>query len=214
LEREIARLRDCLSAVPRPLNFIGQIDLSEAGEAAGDADLPSDGILYFFVDADLLNPTDSTCWRVVYVRNSKENLECRKTPAGCKSFNRLVVIATAGLSASSATLRSAAADAAVYGGTRGLYYLGGGLSDPDWCRPRIQRSRTSIALSNPVTAEEWTEITKESKCLRQLLHLETGFRKDGPGWMWGDVGALTFWLSDDDWKAGRFDRSLAYLDTT
>lgn len=38
---------------------------------------------------------------------------------------------------------------------------------------------------------------------RLLLQIDTD--TDGPGWMWGDVGRIYFWILKQDLKAHRFD---------
>jgi uncharacterized protein YwqG len=40
-----------------------------------------------------------------------------------------------------------------------------------------------------------------------LLQIDTDDEDDGPGWMWGDVGRIYFWLTRQDLEAQRFDRS-------
>ena len=38
-----------------------------------------------------------------------------------------------------------------------------------------------------------------------LLQIDTDDRESGPGWMWGDVGCLYFWIKKQDLAAGNFD---------
>ena len=40
-----------------------------------------------------------------------------------------------------------------------------------------------------------------------LLQIDSDDEDDGPGWMWGDVGRIYFWLTRPDLDAERFDRS-------
>lgn len=38
---------------------------------------------------------------------------------------------------------------------------------------------------------------------RLLLQIDTD--EDGPGWMWGDVGRIYFWVKEQDLRSLRFD---------
>ena len=38
---------------------------------------------------------------------------------------------------------------------------------------------------------------------RLLLQIDTD--EDGPGWMWGDVGRIYFWIKQQDLRSLRFD---------
>lgn len=42
-----------------------------------------------------------------------------------------------------------------------------------------------------------------------LLQVDSDDGKTGPGWMWGDLGMVYFWIHREDLAAGAFDRAIA-----
>ena len=84
-------MRSCLKMVPKPLHFLGQVDLSEAGDAADYVGLPHSGVLWFFHDADLYFPMQSSSWRVIYRDTPAEKLRERATPRPIHEFERTAV---------------------------------------------------------------------------------------------------------------------------
>jgi uncharacterized protein YwqG len=42
-----------------------------------------------------------------------------------------------------------------------------------------------------------------------LMQVDSDDGKDGPGWMWGDLGIVYFWIHREDLKAGAFDKVIS-----
>ncbi len=222
------RLRSYLDRLPRPLSFLGQVDLAEAGDAVDCVGLPRSGILWFFQDADLFYGDSPESWRVIYRDIGSESLVERATPKGAREFNRTPVILRPGIFYDREPSPRKPLDREGAGKDPGMLWLdlmvklrrpkgsvcslGGGNCCAEWCRQWVHH--LAMHGGRKCTPEEWERIKRESLVWRCLLCLESDDRRDGPGWQWGDCGAMTYWVHKDAWQRSMFDQAWAYMDTT
>ncbi len=71
------------------------------------------------------------------------------------------------------------------------------------------RIPTEITFSVPLQPEArlaaWSDPAVQARADGWNLLLQLDSDEAGPGWMWGDVGRLYFWIRDEDLAARRFD---------
>lgn len=54
--------------------------------------------------------------------------------------------------------------------------------------------------------DAWSDPAVLARADHWNLLLQLDSDEAGPGWMWGDVGRLCFWIRDEDLAARRFER--------
>ncbi len=216
----------------RPLTFLAQIELS----ALGDTALGTSGWLLFFYDVQEqpwgFDPKDGDAWRVFHLDGTAV-LERRPHPkvaehAGpfptCRvtfrhtrnlpdAWDRVVTDREIYFESEQreAYDRVASEVAGVdLDGVPFHHLLGYPQLVQDDMRGECQLASNGIYCGRPedYQSARAKELLKTATAdWRLLLQLDTEDTADtGPGWMWGDVGRIYFWIRTDDLRARRFDR--------
>ncbi len=207
---------------PAPLGFIAQIDLSTLPRV--DNQLPDSGWLYFFYDryCELwgFDPADRGCCRVLYMNSVRTSLSRIKPPSDSDPEH---LAHPCGVEAGPELTLPDALPGIEYGTPEYESYYG--LSD-DLIKADVFTNHRLLGhpqlIQNPMELEcqlasngvycggasRFQEA--EAKALeagaadwRLLLQIDTD--EDGPGWMWGDVGRIYFWIRNQDLSARNFD---------
>ena len=204
---------------PTPLGFLAQVNLSEM--PCIDPAMPLTGWLYFFYDFYRcpwgFDPTDREAFRVFYIDCLVSRLKRAMMPA---DSNRKHVDHACRVEAQAMlTLPDALPDEVADDDQFGAYdELRERLPDADGHRllghPQIVQGPMELECqlaSNGLycgTAAGYDD--PRAKALeagavdwRLLLQIDTD--EDGPGWMWGDLGKIYFWIKKQDLAARRFD---------
>jgi uncharacterized protein YwqG len=230
--KRIAAWQEHLRHVPRPLQFLGQVNVEGAGEALDALHLPRTGTFWFFVEHELFSPFSPSCWRVIYRDMRVEETKHRPAPAGTSVYRHTPVAARPGLyllhatelvfkrrAESNESLSDAWSDLHVklHNPHGRLYTMGDRRTGSQYGDERVRAAVCRCATRGDVTLtpEEEQQVIKDSQAWRCLLHVESDFLwKNGPGFTWGDEGAMTFWLHEDAWERREFDKAWAYVDAT
>jgi uncharacterized protein YwqG len=187
----------------RALTFLTQLALADVRAPA----LPATGWLLFFYDAELqpwgFDPADDGCAPVIHVDVARDQLTRCPHPEVADDagpFARCAVELTASLDLAGpedSLLVDAgipltddeanAYDAQVNGDPSPYHHL---IGHPQLIQGDMRRELDDVAGGGA----PW----------HLLLQLDSD--EDGPGWMWGDLGRLYFWIRADDLAARRFDR--------
>ena len=207
-----------------PLAFLAQIDLAEIGQQSVLPDLPKHGLLHVFYDQEQstwgFDPEDKRSWRVIY---SDDGAGFRRTdpPVGVSRQGRY------------REKRVEFREVTTYPSLDRLSEQPIQMSDETWDELDNHQARDFAGLPrhqlgglpNPVQGDNMELecqlassgvnvggpsgfASPEAKVLESgaadwvlLLQLDTD---DDADMMWGDVGALYFWIRDEDLKARKF----------
>jgi uncharacterized protein YwqG len=206
---------------PTPLGFIAQFDLSDLPRV--DDDVPNSGWLYFFYDRYWepwgFDPNDRGCCRVVYASCDRTELLRMPPPPDANAEHTAEMCAVEAWP--EVTLPDAFAD---------IEY---GTPEFDAYRRAIEPAQSAPScthrllghpqlIQNPMELEcqlashgvycggashsqqpEVASLEAGAMDWRLLLQIDTD--EDGPGWMWGDVGRIYFWIKRQDLQKLRFD---------
>ena len=209
-------------SAPAPLGFIAQIDLSSISYV--DDVLPKRGWLYFFYDRYCepwgYDPADRGCCRVIYADCERSELVRTEAPsdkepehvaAPCllEAWPELtlpedfphVQYGTPAFKAYHALCQELTKG----GGYKHHRLLGNPQIVQNPMELECQLVSNGIYYGDPsgyqsVRAEA---LKAGASDWRLLLQIDTD--EDGPGWMWGDVGRIYFWIKKQDLAALRFD---------
>jgi len=207
---------------PAPLGFIAQIDLADLPHV--ETSLPISGWLYFFYDRLLepwgYHPADRVCWRVAFVDCPRSNLKPAELPKDLDTkhvANACAVEATVELTLPEhlehVEFGSPLEEA--YTRLRGQVMEGKGrthhrlLGHPQPIQNTMELEcqlasngvycgdlkgyQSARAKALEVGATDW----------RLLLQIDTD--EKGPGWMWGDMGRIYYWIKRQDLATRRFE---------
>ena len=211
-----------MSDSPVPLGFIAQIDLSAIPRL--DEALPDSGWLYFFYDRNCepsgCDPADRGCCRIIYANPDRSQLVRMEPPADAHGEF------TADLCSIDAFPELTLPDnlAGIEYGTpefESYYRLCDDLTTSKCAtshrllgHPQViqspmelecQLASNGIHCGGAVHFERAEARTLESGEVDWRLLLQIDTDEDGPGWMWGDVGRIYFWLKKQDLLSLRFD---------
>jgi uncharacterized protein YwqG len=207
---------------PTPLGFVAQIDLSAVPTL--DEALPGSGWLYFFYDRYCepwgFDPADRGCCRVIYENCDRSVLERTKPPADAGSEHIAQPCAVEawpeltlpddlpqiryGTDAYEAYRRLC--DELSAGGGPWIHRL---LGYPQLIQNPMelecQLASNGVYCGNPegYQSDHAKALEHGAADWRLLLQIDTD--EEGPGWMWGDVGRIYFWLKRQDLGSLRFD---------
>jgi uncharacterized protein YwqG len=201
--------------IPTPLGFIAQIDLSTLPQVCDV--LPSSGWLYFFYDRYSepwgFDPADRGCCRVLYVNCDRSRLVRTEPPTDadpehiafpCLLETWLELTLPDGLP--EIEYGTAAYDA--YQEIRDDLTKAGGLTHHRLLgHPQIIRNPMELECqlashgvycggASHFQQAEIEALKSGAVDWRLLLQIDTD--DDGPGWMWGDVGRIYFWIKQQD----------------
>jgi uncharacterized protein YwqG len=205
---------------PAPLGFIAQIDLQEVPRIE-DA-LPSSGWLYFFYDryceAWGFDPVDRGCCRILYSNCERSLLERAEPPFDSDPKHvaypcRLKTWAELTLPDDLPNVEYGTPTYDGYRETIDMLNKAGASAHRLLGHPQVIQNPMELECqlaSNGVycgTSEGYQ--SARAKMLadgasewRLLLQIDTD--EDGPGWMWGDVGRIYFWIKRKDLASLRF----------
>jgi uncharacterized protein YwqG len=217
----------------RPLAFLGQFALGDVPRAEGEAKLPGEGLLsifYDFVEQPWgFAPKDRDGWRMLYWARP-EGLERREAPKEAyaehdEAFSTCRVayeVVTTYPAMGNAIYEREDADELLEIFEESLL-AGQGEDDPHHQflgHPLLMQGPMEVEcqlVSNgfycgePLPPEEQRRAEKllpGAKDWTLLLQLDTD---DEPGWMWGDMGILYFWVRREDLEAGAFEKGWCVL---
>ncbi len=207
---------------PAPLGFIAQIDLSSIPIL--DDSLPSAGWLYFFYDryceAWGFDPNDRGCCRVLYMNCDRSLLqrevspidaEAEHTAESCAVECRLELTLPddlPGISYGTAVFDDYHGILEDLGGSDGttihrMFGYPQPIQNP--MELECQLASNGVYCGNPsgYNSSRAKDLEQGAAGWRLLLQIDTD--EEGPGWMWGDVGRIYFWIKNQDLSSLRFD---------
>lgn len=220
----------------RPMGFLAMLKLSQVQLAVADDRLPHTGFLYFWYDSFQepwgFDPRDKGAFRVDYVPDEATRLQRAAIPKGYASYDGdqhgepfrpcvLNLTATQTLPSFDEELdwtpkvpaRAREGYGRLHDILRGVVADNGGhtLLGYPWLVQGPMRTECQYA-SNGVYCGDTRMPGK-----RVAAKLDPGIKEwvllaqfdtdeEGPGWMWGDMGMLYFWIRRPDLAARRFDR--------
>lgn len=212
----------------RPLSFLAQLDLAALPPAPG---LPRDGWLLFFYDTQDMpwgfDPADQGCARVVHVGGPREALGRATAPDGAQAWPPCAVEGFPAWDLPDASDEQCELDllddeerfdawqalGAHLRGSGGIEHHLLGYPQPiqDEMRLQCQLVTNGLYCGNSTGYEDpRAEVLAEgAKEWRLLLQLDSD--EEGPGWMWGDLGRLYWWIRESDLAARRFDATWLVL---
>jgi uncharacterized protein YwqG len=207
---------------PAPLGFIAQIDLSAIPRF--DAGLPGSGWLYFFYDRYCepwgFDPNDRGCCRVIYENCDRSVLERAKPPGDADPEHIAQPCAVEawpeltlpddlpeieyGTDAYE-PYRRLCGELSAGGGSTIHRLLGYPQLIQNPMELECQLASNGIYCGNPegYQSDQAKALEQGASDWRLILQIDTD--EEGPGWMWGDVGRIYFWLRSQDLRSLRFD---------
>ena len=210
-----------------PLSFIAQIDFAEAHRADIDGRLPESGMLWFFYDCSDdgmpwgFDPKDADGWRVIYRENAEtepaeapEDLEVTFSEAHISFESQLDLLSTDSDLCDELDLPDEEMDD---------YF--------DWMEEREGECNKLLGHSDNIQGGMELEceyvthgiycgdpsgyekakalgLHKNAHRWHLLMQVESN---ESLGMMWGDMGRLYLWITEEDLKAKRFDKSWLIL---
>lgn len=207
---------------PTPLGFIAQIDL-ESVPIVDDA-LPSSGWLYFFYDRYAepwgFNPADRGCCRVLYADCDRSTLvraqppddadpEHLAEPCRLEFEAQLTVpdeLDNVGYGKPIFDIyEELRKELTGYDGSTLHRLLGHPevVQNPMELECQLASNGVNCGDSDGYESALAQELAPGARDWRLLLQIDTD--EDGPGWMWGDMGRIYFWIKRDDLAARRFE---------
>jgi uncharacterized protein YwqG len=211
----------------KPLTFIGQFKLSELEPYDRDKELPAEGILYFFYDADEMDD-NLGAWFVFYTEDEQSFLVRREHPRHAGIINPIAAMPSQKLSfANSITLPriyinetekygfqhdefKAYSKLRWFGSEQPCHYFLGypfTIDDPvEWdCVKHSQNIKPqNVEGYSYYTEEQLSYLEDESKKWKFILQIDS----DGDlGIFWGDLGSLYVCVQKEDLLLRRFDKA-------
>lgn len=216
---------------PAPLGFIAQIDLTAVPRV--DHILPGSGWLYFFYDRYCepwgFDPADRGCCRVTYADCARQTLTRSEPPPDADLDHRAhpcLVEAWPELTLPD-DLPDIQYGTPEYDAYRGicdaLSAPGGSIQHRLLGHPQLiqnpmelecQLASNGVYCGTPVgyQSEEAKRLTPGAADWRLLLQIDTD--ESGPGWMWGDIGRIYFWIRRQDLAVRDFENVWLILQCT
>jgi uncharacterized protein YwqG len=206
---------------PTPLGFIGQFDLSTIPHV--EATLPSSGWLYFFYDRYCepwgFDPADRGCCRVIYANCERSRLVRMQPPSDGDAEHiafacNVETWPELTLPDDFPELEYATPAYEAYDAVCHELFRAAGLTQHRLLgHPQLIQNPMEIECqlaSNGVycggqgcRSEEANALEAGAADWRLLLQIDTD--EEGPGWMWGDVGRIYYWIKKQDLASLRFD---------
>lgn len=206
-------------ASPAPLGFIAQLDLSAIPNI--EVGLPTSGWLYFFYDRYCepwgFDPRDRGCCRVVYVDCPHASLQRVELPpdfeeehlAHTCSLEATVELTLPELSweeygTPQYDAYNCLMDRLQAEGSTENRFLGHPQPIQNPMELECQLASNGIDCGGAVGFREEEVKALEAGAVDWRLLLQIDTDEDGPGWMWGDVGRIYFWIKRQDLAALQF----------
>jgi uncharacterized protein YwqG len=214
----------------RPLSFIAQFDLDQVPHP-DDGELPQRGSLAFFYEVESMkwgfDPKDRGCAHVAWFDAEPAAL-VRTAPPVTGSpaqlfhpsalsfacgvdlpdaydliFERILDAMTDEQQSTYAELLDARNPTTYH------HLLGHPQLVQNDMRLECELASNGINVGTPEGYEDSESARLRAHDWRLLLQVDTD--EEGPGWMWGDVGRIYFWIKQHDLAARRFDKSWLVL---
>jgi uncharacterized protein YwqG len=206
---------------PAPLGFIAQIDMSHVPPV--DDALPVSGWLCFFYDRYCepwgFDPADRGCCRVTYADCDRSSLSRAEPPSDADPdhvAHPCLVEAHAELTLPDdmpdleygtpeyESYRSLWDDLTADSGLTHHRLLGHPQLVQNPMERECQLASNGVYCGNSVFPEQEKVRALEAGAADWRLLLQIDTDEEGPGWMWGDVGRIYFWIRRQDLAARRF----------
>ena len=210
-----------------PLTFIAQISLREVHPFDAEGKLPAEGMLWFFYDCSEdgmpwgFDPEDRDGWRVIYSaegdlarREAPEDLETTFSEATITFESRVDLPSYDSDILGDVELPEEEDDA---------YYdwleeregqcnklLGHSDNIQDGMELECEFVTNGIYCGNPSGYEKAKALGLDKNAARWNLLMQVESNED-LGMMWGDLGRLYLWITDEDLKARRFEKTWLIL---
>jgi len=212
----------------RRLEFLAQIDLWEAAKVTPLPGMPQEGWLTFFYDAEKqpwgFDPKDAGGWRVLFFSGEPTSLRRADVePAFPPCMLHMeyesclpdVFDSTVGVEMESPERRF------LYGELRDeiqaseeeIEHRLGGLPTlvQDDMRLQCQLASNEVHCGGPLDGKDPLLETLSPGAADWDLLLQIDTDEDEPGWMWGDVGKIYYWLRRQDLEARAFHKAWLVL---
>jgi uncharacterized protein YwqG len=216
----------------QPLSFLGQINLAAIAKNPIASPLPSSGLLSFFYDCEQrtwgYNPKDKGSWRVYFFLN--QVLQRASYPASIPDYARYkpcTLSTNNGLTFPGwetlyiKPLNLTDEERELYwsfDSTEGVGDYGHQLlGHPQEVQGEMQLECQLVSNGVNLGSPEWTqnpcvpELEPNASQWTLLFQLDSD---DNPGWMWGSVGCLYFWITESDLASQRFENVWMVLQCT
>lgn len=206
---------------PQPMTFIAQINLGTLPRV--DESMPDSGWLYFFYDRYHepwgFDPDDRGCCRVIYANCERSKLSRIQPPEDAdpdQLAEPCVVEAWPELTLPDdlptieygdpafEAYESLRADLAKGGGEVQHRLLGHPQPVQNPMELECQLASNGVYCGDSDGYESDTAKLLEAGASDWRLLLQVDSDDDGPGWMWGDVGRIYFWIKQQDLAARNF----------
>lgn len=219
-----------------PMSFLAQVNLAEAAPFDVENKLPKQGMLYFFYDCSPdgmvwgFDPEDSDGWKVFFYDGDLSLLTRRKTPDDLEADDNGMLFGAARMCFESCMeLPSPESDLcnsidlpdeedddlywdwvddACADGTNKLL----GHADPVQSGMELEceyvTHKISCGTPDGYRLAKQQGLDKNAKHWNLLLQIESN---EELGMMWGDLGRLYFWITDEDLAARNFENSWLIL---
>lgn len=201
----------------QPLYFIAQISLDEVYDLEGGEDLPKQGLLYFFYDAETqpwgFDPNDRGSSRVFFYDGPKDTLKRRPPPTKLEATADCALTFKQGWSVRNTIHFDTQEDLFAFeklleeldgeGTTHRL--LGQPYAIQNDMELECQLVTNGIYCGDPTGYASPERVALESGAAdwRLLLQVDSD---EMPGFMWGDLGSIYFWIKHEDLIARNFDK--------
>jgi uncharacterized protein YwqG len=194
-----------------PLSHLATINLAQASEHDVTGLLPRSGLLQFWYVQDQstwgFDPKDAGSFRVDYLRDTN-GLAQAEVPSDVEPFAASHALMHAGATLpNSEWIDEFAREHVTLGGSEAYdslmesVYFGHRLLGHASPVQGPMEGECAGIFGGPITGSE-----RKSGAREWILLMQFETDEEGPGWMWGDAGALYFWIRKQDLAAMRFDR--------
>jgi uncharacterized protein YwqG len=209
-------------SVPMPMGFVAQFDLAALPDI--DDGLPNSGWLYFFYDRYCetwgFDPADRGSCRVIYLDGDRSTLARTKPPADADPEHtaeacRVEAWHELNLPDEIDDVKYGTPEYEAYRELcEELLRAGGHRQHRLQGHPRLiqnpmelecQLASNGVYCGGPegYRSEEAERLRAGAADWRLLLQIDTD--EEGPGWMWGDVGSIYFWIRKQDLALRNFE---------
>jgi len=202
------------------LDFIAQINLKDLANFPCSEDLPKEGMLYFFYDMTNctwgFDPKDKGSARTIYYSGKAETLERRPLPEYLVPTHACQLFFDQGW-----TTRDSLFDPDEDEGEGEFselievidnfcsdesehHLLGNANTIQSDMEQDCQLVTHNIYCGNSdgYNTDRAKALREDAKQWKLLLQVDSD---ENPGWMWGDLGRIYFWIKESDLKACNFD---------
>jgi len=201
-----------------PLDFIAQFNLEQLAKFSCSEALPKTGMLYFFYDMTNctwgFDPKDKGSARTIYFPGGIDSLERRALPEYLEPTHACELFFEEGWTTRDSifdpdededefaelieAIDNVCSDEAEH------HLLGNANTiqcEMEWDCELVTHG-IYCGNSDGYNTERAEQLKAESKQWKLLLQVDSD---ENPGWMWGDLGRIYFWIKESDLSACNFD---------